>query len=391
VIPRILAIGALWTAIWWSIVGAFVAPVVPGGWLTILAAMMLAYTPLVVLVQRFHGAYPSAVVRLWLFRPFWYLQLTTLLSALTGAGAFLLAAPFGFAMLAGRWTVVTVASAFALFALAGYLGSRQLHVRRLEAWYPDLPDALEGLRIAQVSDLHVGPHTPSRHMAQVRHAVQAAEPDIIAITGDQVDDYPGDVDYFARAFSGWSAPHGVFAIAGNHDIYAGWPAVRAGLEAMGLTVLLNDAVEIRHGNGRLWLAGTGDPAGNGPGPVRNPGAAPDIARTLAPIPPGAFIVAMAHNPQLWPALAQRGVQLTLSGHTHYGQLAIPFLNWSLASVFLEHAMGWYQRGGSLLYINPGTNYWGLPLRVGTLPEVTVLTLRRHHDPQHAASIVPEPR
>jgi predicted MPP superfamily phosphohydrolase len=85
---------------------------------------------------------------------------------------------------------------------------------------------------------------------------------------------------------------------------------------------------------------------------------------------------MAHNPLLWPALAQRGVQLTLSGHTHYGQLSIPAFGWSLASLFLEHAMGWHRRGRSLLYINPGTNYWGLPLRLGALPEVTVITLRR---------------
>ena len=90
------------------------------------------------------------------------------------------------------------------------------------------------------------------------------------------------------------------------------------------------------------------------------------------MPRGAFTIALAHNPALWPALADRGVALTLSGHTHYGQVAVPRLKWSLASVFLDLAMGAYQRGRSLLYINPGTNYWGLPLRLGALPEVTVV-------------------
>jgi predicted MPP superfamily phosphohydrolase len=66
----------------------------------------------------------------------------------------------------------------------------------------------------------------------------------------------------------------------------------------------------------------------------------------------------------------------LSGHTHYGQISIPRLGWSLASMFLDHAMGAYRQGRSLLYINPGTNYWGLPLRIGALPEVTIVTLRR---------------
>ena len=106
------------------------------------------------------------------------------------------------------------------------------------------------------------------------------------------------------------------------------------------------------------------------------GAAPDLARTLARVPEGAFTIALAHNPALWPGLAKRGVHLTLSGHTHYGQLSIPSLGWSLASPFLEHAMGAHRLAESLLYINPGTNYWGLPFRIGALPEVTVLTLRR---------------
>ena len=79
---------------------------------------------------------------------------------------------------------------------------------------------------------------------------------------------------------------------------------------------------------------------------------------------------------LWPQLTVRSASLTLSGHTHYGQFAIPRLNWSVASIFLEHAMGLHGRGGSVLYISPGANYWGIPFRIGTLPEVSVLTLRR---------------
>jgi predicted MPP superfamily phosphohydrolase len=140
---------------------------------------------------------------------------------------------------------------------------------------------------------------------------------------------------------------------------------------MGITVLVNDAVEVMRGTGSFWVAGTGDPAS-----LRGGGAAPDLDRTLARVPEGAFTIALAHNPALWPGLARRGVHLTLSGHTHHGQLSIPRLGWSLASPFLEHAMGAHRLAESLLYINPGTNYWGLPFRIGALPEVTVLTLRR---------------
>ena len=98
-------------------------------------------------------------------------------------------------------------------------------------------------------------------------------------------------------------------------------------------------------------------------------------------------IALAHNPALWPELAQRGVGLTLSGHTHYGQLAIPRWGWSIASTFLDLAMGTHRHDRSLLYISPGTNYWGLPFRIGTPSEVSVITLRRCGD-DHPPFITP---
>lgn len=358
--------------IWWAILGALLAPVLPGYGLPVVAAALAAGAPLLVFARmRSRGIYPSAAVRLWVFRPFWYVQLGLPLIALSGALGFLAGAPFGAAGSTGRWALLIAASAFAIAAVAGYFGSRWLQVKEMDADFPDLPEPLEEMRIVQISDLHVGPHTSRSYLAKVVRKVRDAHPDLIAITGDQVDDYAGDVAYFAEAFAGLSAPLGVFAVPGNHDVYAGWPAVRMGLETMGITVLVNDAVRIERGAGSFWLAGTGDPAGR-----RGGGAAPDLNRTLARVPEGAFTIVLAHNPALWPALAQRGVHLTLSGHTHYGQLSIPSLSWSMASPFLEHAMGSHRAGNSLLYINPGTNYWGLPFRIGALPEITVVTLRR---------------
>jgi uncharacterized protein len=94
------------------------------------------------------------------------------------------------------------------------------------------------------------------------------------------------------------------------------------------------------------------------------------------VPADTTTVAFAHNPALWPGLAKRGVSLTLSGHTHWGQFALPRLGWSLASPFLEHAMGGHRAGDALLYINPGTGYWGIPFRLGAFPEITIVRLRR---------------
>jgi uncharacterized protein len=369
---RFLVILVLWTAACWLIVGGLLRPLLPGGWLTVLGLAFLSVAPIVGLVRgRGRAAYPSALRRLLLNRPFWYAQLCLPLLAVSGLIGAAAGLPFGASGPAGRWALVLSATLLSALVGLGYAGSRRLVVRRLDVRVDDLPAGLDGMRIAQISDLHVGPHTSRRHLARVAAAVREARPDLIAVTGDQVDDHARDVEPFAAAFHGLSAPLGVFAIPGNHDVYAGWPAVHQGLEAMGMTVLVNLAVPLERNGARFWVAGTGDPAGRRGTPV-----APDIERTLAAVPQGVFTLVLAHNPALWPALADHGVDLTLSGHTHYGQIAIPRLGWSLASPFLEYAMGRHRRNGSQLYINPGTNYWGIPFRLGTPPEVTLLTLRR---------------
>jgi len=361
----------------WFFVGALLRPFLPGGWWAVVGVGLLIVMPLVAVVRGFSGGEaPSAFTRIWVIRPFWYSVLLLPTLALGGLLGGLVGLPFDASGAGGRTAMAILGMIFALVVLAGYHGTRQLVVRYFEVRLGDLPRGFEGVRIAQLSDLHVGPHTSRRFLEQIAAAVREVEPDLLVFTGDQVDDYASDVEHFAAAFAGLCAPLGVFAIAGNHDVYAGWSAVRRGMEEVGIKVLVNDSVVIERGGDRLWIAGTGDPAGSQWLRDGGRGAAPDVERTLASIPPGAVILALAHNPALWPALAARGVQFTLSGHTHHGQLSIPSRRWSLASVFLELSMGTYQRGGSLLYINPGTNYWGIPFRIGALPEVTVLTLRR---------------
>lgn len=363
-----------WTTVWWLVIGLAVAPVLPGGWLVVLALALLGLAPIGPFIRGFlRGAYPSAARRLFVIRPFWYVQLGLPIlaaGAVLGAIAGLVAGAVG----AGARRGVAVAlGIYLLGALAGWIGSRRLVVRHLDVHLDDLPPALDGLKVAQLTDLHVGPHTSRAHLRRIADTVRAAQPDLIAYTGDQVDDYARDVEPFGRAFGDLTAPLGVYAIAGNHDVYAGWPAVRAGLERIGITVLVNDAVRRERNGTSFWIAGTGDPAGGQGGQLH---AAPDIARTMARITPDEPSIVLAHNPALWPALAKRGARLTLSGHTHHGQLSIPSLGWSLASPFLERAMGVHREGDALLYIAPGTNFWGIPFRLGAYPEVTVLTLRR---------------
>jgi len=380
-----LATILLLTALSWLLVGTFISDLIPGGWRTIGIAWVVSVAPLFLLIRNIAtGRYPSAIVRLLVFRVFWYAQLLMLPLALASAVAALLALPFGAGEAVGRTLVLVLAPLFVLLGLWGYVGARRLVVRDVTLTPRSLPAALDGVRIVQLSDLHVGPHTSRKQLARIAAATRDATPHIIAYTGDQVDDYPRDVDDLASAFGGLSAPLGVYAIAGNHDVYAGWSEVRRRLEAMGVTVLVNRAVQLTHNGASFWLAGTGDPAGAQFVRGQESGA-PDIARTLEQVPADAFCVTLAHNPALFSALAARGVPVTLSGHTHHGQFSIPSHGWSLASVFLEYAMGTYDRNGSLLYVSPGTNFWGIPFRIGALPEVTVLTLKANLTTNQKAS------
>lgn len=372
-LPLVVAILVALLAVLWAVVGVALAPLLPGGWWAVLAvAGTVTLLPLVSIVRlRLGGGYPGRWTRLLVLRPFWYVTLALLLLAPLALVGMLGGALAGRAVTAEQWTLAVGTTLLVLLLLAGYLGSRRLVVRRIVVPVAGLPAQFDGLTIAQISDLHVGPHTPRGFMSRVAARVREAKPDMIAVTGDMVDDFARDVDEYASLFGDLAAPLGVYAIPGNHDVYAGWPAVRARLERLPLRVLVNDVHLLHRDGATLAVVGVGDPAASHGGTAAG-GPEPDTA--LALVPPGVCAIALAHNPLLWPVLARGGVALTLSGHTHNGQFAIPALGWSLASPFLDHVAGLYRESRSRLYINPGTNYWGIPFRLGTPAEVTVLVL-----------------
>jgi hypothetical protein len=359
----------------WLIVGLLLAPVV-GGWRTIAAAVVLfTVAPLGVFFRsRGRGHYPGKATRLFVFRPMWYAQLLVILSALSGLAGAIIGAPFGVSGFAGRVAIAAVATAYGALGIFGYSGSRKLVAVPLTVTLPSLPEALDGLRIAQICDTHIGPHTSRARLARVNAAVRDANPHLIAVVGDLIDDYALDVSLYDATLGDLSAPLGVYIVAGNHEVYAGWDEVLPRLRALSHTVLVNESRIVEHKGVRLAIAGTGDPAAGHTAKEGVP--APDLAKTLEGIPRDVFTLVLAHNPALWPPLASAGVPLTLSGHTHWGQLSIDRAGWSLANVFLELAMGPYTRGESLLYVSPGTNYWGIPFRLGARAEVSILTLRR---------------
>ena len=348
----------------WAALALVAHGTVPGA--ALLVAAFAAYTTIpLLLFVRWRGwpFYPGAIFRLLVVRVVLYTQLLLPFVAGGAAVGILVGWPFGASIAIGRALAAAVLGTGMLVLLVGYLGSRRLVVREVQARVPSLPREFDGLRIAQISDLHVGPQTSRTFLASVAATVARSKPDVVAVTGDVVDDRAEDVPWYAAAFADLAAPLGVFLIPGNHDIYAGWDAVSRSLrQRTDATILVNEARLIERNGACLAIVGTGDPAA---GIRKNPSAAAllDITRLIE-----------AH-PALWPRLAERGVALTLSGHTHWGQFALPRFGWSLASPFLEHAMGGHRAGDALLYINPGTGYWGIPFRLGAFPEITLVTLR----------------
>lgn len=371
----------------WGLLAALGWYAVPGiaglGTALVVAAALYTTLPLLVFLRGGGGwrRYPTALFRLAVVRAVLYAQLllpfvtTAALVGLIG-GAFA-----GQALPAARIAAFATLVAGVGILLLGWFGSRALVIREVEASVPGLPPSFDGLRIAQVSDTHMGPQTSACFMDNVTRALHTLQPDVVTVTGDLVDDRAEDVDVFAEWLT--KVRHGnksghrpdVFLIPGNHDVYAGWYAVASGLRRQtDARVLVNESTIVERNGERLAIVGIGDPAGGRSAAPES--GAPDIPRALALVPRDVPVVAFAHNPMLWPALAERGVALTLSGHTHWGQFAFPRRGWSLASPFLEHAMGVFQRGDSLLYVHPGTGFWGIPFRLGAFPEIALVTLRR---------------
>lgn len=231
-----------------------------------------------------------------------------------------------------------------------------------------LPGLRRPLRVAQLSDLHLGPFVPAPRVRRWTDAATAARPDLVVVTGDLVDRRrPAAPERVARALARLRPPLGVWAVWGNHDHDAypdGPAALRAALEAAGAGVLENDGVRLRDD---LWLAGVDD--------LRR--GAPDPARALAGAPDGAARLLLAHNPDGLPALASGAAGLALCGHTHGGQICAPGVGPLVtASRHGRRFAAGFVAAPVPAYVSRGLGVAGaLPLRLGCLPELPLFELR----------------
>lgn len=242
---------------------------------------------------------------------------------------------------------------------------------RLRRW----PSALDGFSIALLSDFHYDPYFSIHPTKAAIDTVKQLQPDLVALTGDFVSvpwfgPHAGGASMAepcARILAQLHAPSGVWAVLGNHDVLTNPVRVTGALRTAGIRVLANQAVAIERNGARFWLGGVND--------VLVAGA--DIGAVLRSIPAEEAVVLMSHEPDFADHVARHPVDLQLSGHSHGGQVRVPFVGpLYLPQLARKYVSGLYRVGELTLYTTRGVGTVEVPVRFNCPPEVTLLTIRK---------------
>jgi predicted MPP superfamily phosphohydrolase len=232
-----------------------------------------------------------------------------------------------------------------------------IEIKELTVKLRGLPRELSGFKLVQISDVHIGPLLRKDWLAHIVAQIRGLAPDAVVITGDLVDGSVTELREHVAPLADLRPPKGVFFVTGNHEYYSGVEDWYAHLPTLGVRPLRNERVQVAPG---LVIAGIEDPTGS-----------PDLAKALAGHDESQALVLLAHQPRQFAEAARQKVPLTLSGHTHGGQIW-PF-SW-LVALAQPYLAGLHVKGASQLYVSRGTGFWGPPLRVFAPPEITLLKL-----------------
>lgn len=234
-----------------------------------------------------------------------------------------------------------------------------------------LPISFDGLRIVQITDLHIGPLINGKWLRKVVDKINALKPDIIVITGDLVDGTVEELRHHVAPLAGLRSRHGTYFITGNHEYYSGAEEWCAHVVRLGIKVLRNQRVSISSGVAEesFDLAGIDDWHSH-----HFPGDGPDLSKALAGRDPQKALILLAHQPAAVHEAASHGVDLQLSGHTHAGQIW-PFTYLVPLQQPYSKGLHRYLDRQTQIYVSSGTGFWGPPMRLGTSAEITHITLR----------------
>ena len=266
-----------------------------------------------------------------------------------------------------------VALGFGSVAWGASVGNARVRVDRVPLALRGAASRPTPLRVAHITDLHIGPLLEADRLVGFVDRINRLEPDLIAITGDIFDFDPAYVDAGCRALAGLTARHGVFAVLGNHDVYTGAETVADGLAQHTGIHLLRDAwVRVEVEGETLVVAGAED---SGVGWTERDSTHDALERLAAEIPHDLPRLLLVHRPSYFRHAAELGFPLVLAGHTHGGQVALPFAtHWNPSRMIADRTRGRFDLGESTLYVSRGLGMAGLPLRLNCPREIAMLEL-----------------
>ncbi len=269
-------------------------------------------------------------------------------------------------LLQAAQSAVVAAPAVAL-GYGTFLERRWLKQVEVNVRVPGLPKDLDGVRIAQLSDIHMSSFLSADELAAAVDMANEFRPHLSMVTGDLITRDGDPLDTCLRELKRLKADAGVYGCMGNHEIYAdceAYVAEQAG--RFGLRFLRGEAETLRFGQARLRLAGVDYQKMH----------APYLTSAKALQEPGAFHVLLSHNPDVFETAARQGWDLTLAGHTHGGQVTVEYLNQhlNLARFFTPYVYGHYEKEKSHIYVTRGIGTVGVPMRIGAAPEVALVRL-----------------
>jgi predicted MPP superfamily phosphohydrolase len=257
---------------------------------------------------------------------------------------------------------------FAVSAYGAVAARYRRVVERVVVPVSGLPPQLDGLTIAQLSDIHSGLFMSESQMKDYVEIANALKPDLVALTGDFVATSNSQVPAFIRAISKLEAKHGVYGCLGNHDMFTdSEEALARGFRDAGFKLLRNENELIEIEGAKLNIIGV-DYIGR---------TDPPLSEVLRPIPLEGTTILLLHSPKLFPDAAKAGIHLTLSGHTHGGQIVLPIGDFILTIVRFDTMFiaGLFKIDNSHLYVNRGLGTTGPPIRINAPPEITHITLK----------------
>ncbi len=266
------------------------------------------------------------------------------------------------------WSALVVPAAASLMTLWGLINARRTaRVVKVDVPIVNLPASLDGFTIAQISDIHVGQTIKGDYLQSIVGAVNSLQADMVAVTGDLVDGSVAQLRSHVEPLRDLTSRHGTYFVTGNHEYYSGVTAWVSELRRLGINVLLNEHVVLRHNDDSLVIAGVTDYSGH----HFDESHRSDAVAAIASAPSDVVRILLAHQPRSAAGALQAGFHLQLSGHTHGGQ----FWPWNFFVRLQQPFTAGLHRLQSLwVYTSRGTGYWGPPKRFGAPSEITHLRL-----------------